>query len=283
MSNITPPIPKLQLILGEPFRALEFSGIQEAPFIEPHRHEYWEIVWCLDNSGTQSIDFIEYQNRRGRLFTISPGQVHRSEFMGKSVRMLIFSPGFAETNPRSTQLVNTVFSTIDRPPYLDCNEEGFPYLESIYTLLQEECEREACDWDLVESLLNSFLRYALRFSKQPFQKGEQKDARIVQLIELIELHYREQKKCQFYSDALALTSKRLNELVKADRDKTVTQLIHDRIILEANRELVFSTKTVKTIAFELGFDDPAYFSRFYRKQKGETPAEFRHRCSDSTI
>jgi len=71
--------------------------------------------------------------------------------------------------------------------------------------------------------------------------------------------------------------------VKADRGKTVTQLIHDRIILEANRELVFSTKTVKTIAFELGFDDPAYFSRFYRKQKRETPAEFRHRCLDSTI
>ena len=145
--------------------------------------------------------------------------------MGKNIRMLIFRPGFAETNPRSTQLVNSVFSTIDRPPYLDCSEESFPYLESIYTLIKEECEREDCDWDLVESLINSFLRYALRFAKTPSQKGEQKDARIVQLTELIELHYREQKKCQFYSDALALTSKRLNELVKADRGKTVTQLI----------------------------------------------------------
>ena len=283
MSNMISPIRQVRLILGEPCRALEFSDIQEDPYIEPHRHEYWEIVWCLDNSGTQSIDFIEYQNRLGRLFTISPGQVHYSEFMGKNIRMLIFRPGFAETNPRSTQLVNSVFSTIDRPPYLDCSEESFPYLESIYTLIKEECEREDCDWDLVESLINSFLRYALRFAKTPSQKGEQKDARIVQLTELIELHYREQKKCQFYSDTLALTSKRLNELVKAARGKTVTQLIHDRIILEANRELVFSTKTIKTIAFELGFDDPAYFSRFYRRQKGETPAEFRLRCLDSAI
>ncbi|YCO01027.1 helix-turn-helix domain-containing protein [Vibrio sp. VNB-15] len=281
MSNMILPIRQVRLILGEPCRALEFSDIQEDPYIEPHRHEYWEIVWCLDDSGMQSIDFVEYDNRLGRLFTIAPGQVHQSEFMGNNVRLLVFTPGFVETNPRSTQLVNRVFSTINRPPYLDCSEEGFHYFDSIYTLLKEECEREDCDWDLVESLINSFLRYALRFAKTPAQKGEQRDTRVGRLVELIDQHYKEEKKSQFYASKLALTSKRLNEIVKGDRGKTVTQLIHDRIMLEANRELVFSTKTIKTIAFELGFEDPAYFSRFYRTQKGETPAEFRHRCSDS--
>ena len=106
--------------------------------------------------------------------------------------------------------------------------------------------------------------------------------RVGQLVELIDQHYKQEKKCEFYASKLALTSKRLNEIVKAERGKTVTQLIHDRIMLEANRDLVFSAKTIKTIAFELGFDDPAYFSRFYRKQMSESPAEFRLRCVDST-
>lgn len=102
-------------------------------------------------------------------------------------------------------------------------------------------------------------------------------------MELIEQYFKQEQKCEFYASKLSLTSKRLNEIVKNERGKTVTQLIHRRIVLEANRDLVFSTKTIKTIAFELGFEDPAYFSRFYRKQMHESPTEFRSRCSDCTL
>ncbi|AXY03544.1 helix-turn-helix domain-containing protein [Vibrio alfacsensis] len=284
MSDTKMIIPNVRLILGQPCRAIELSSEQEEPFIEPHRHQYWEIVWCKEDTGSQSIDFIEYENRANRLFTIAPGQVHLSEYMGQNVRLLVFAPGFVETNKRSTQLVESVFSThAVRPPYIDCSDEGLYYLDSIFTMLKEECERDIddCDWGLVESLINCFLRYMLRYAKTSKLKGGQRDARVGQLIELIDKHYHEEKKCEFYASELALTSKRLNEIVKAERGKTVTQLIHDRIILEANRDLIFSTKTVKTIAIELGFEDPAYFSRFYRKQMGESPAEFRLRCVDS--
>ncbi len=78
-----------------------------------------------------------------------------------------------------------------------------------------------------------------------------------------------------------MTTKRLNEIVKRDKGKSVTQLIHDRLVLEANREMTFSEKSIKKIALNLGFDAPAYFSRFYRSQTGETPTHFRLQCSDS--
>ncbi|WP_264876441.1 helix-turn-helix domain-containing protein [Vibrio agarivorans] len=277
-------IKPVRLILGEPCRAIEPPLVQEEPFLDPHRHEYWEVVWCLDDSGHQSIDFVDYDNKKGRFFTISPGQVHKSDAVGSNVRLLVFALGFVETNTRSTQLVDRVFSTHKQQlPYLDIGEESEHYLVSIFNMIKDECARkEMCDWPLVESLINSFLRYMLKFAIQTDEKGEERDPRVALVIDLIEKHYTKEKKCQFYADSLALTNKRINEIVKADLGKTVTQLIHDRIMLEANRDLVFSTKTIKTIAFELGFEDPAYFSRFYRSKMNESPAEFRLRCVDST-
>ncbi|MEZ9243291.1 helix-turn-helix domain-containing protein [Vibrio lentus] len=276
------PIKHVRLIKGQPCRATELSKNDDDAFLEPHRHEYWELVWCVDNLGSQSIDFVDYDNKVGRIFTIAPGQVHRSELVGENARLLVFTPGFVKTNHRNTQLVDTVFAMHQsRPPYLDCSEEGNRYLLPIFTMIKEECEREDNDWDLVESLVNSFLRYILRFATQSSLKGEVRDSRVNKVVDLIEQHYTKHKHCEFYAQALSITNKRINEIVKAERGKTVTQLIHDRTILEANRELIFSTKTIKTIAFELGFEDPAYFSRFYRGQMKESPAEFRARCADS--
>lgn len=275
-------IPHIYPIKGQPCRVSDLTFIEEGGYLEPHRHEYSEIVWCLDDEGNQSIDFVEYKNKKGRFFTIAPGQIHHSESMGKNVRILTLTPGFIEVNHRSTQLMSTVFAIYgERLPYLDCREEGTQHLTDTFDMLQQECSREHCDWDLVEALVNCFLRYVLRYSMPMTINNEAKDMRISRLITLIEQNYTAEKQCQFYADELALTSKRLNEIVKAEKGKTVTQLIHDRLILEANRSLVFSTKTIKTIAIELGFEDPAYFSRFYKTHMKESPAEFRLRCADS--
>ena len=182
----------------------------------------------MDNLGSQSIDFVDYDNKVGRIFTIAPGQVHRSELVGENARLLVFTPGFVKTNHRNTQLVDTVFAMHQsRPPYLDCNEEGNRYLLPIFTMIKEECEREDNDWDLVESLVNSFLRYILRFATQSSLKGEVRDSRVNKVVDLIEQHYTTHKHCEFYAQALSITNKRINEIVKAERGKTVTQLIHD--------------------------------------------------------
>ncbi|MBN3494609.1 helix-turn-helix domain-containing protein [Vibrio neptunius] len=283
--NTRTVIPNVQLKLEQPCQAIEISGQQEGPFLEPHRHDYWELVWCQENQGTQSIDFIEYDNRRHRFFTIAPGQVHFSESMGNNVRLLVFASGLIDNQSRGTHLIDQVFRPHSgQPPYIDCHEEALIYLSPLFHMLEEECKRdqELIDLGLISALIEGFLRYLLRYASFKNEQGKLRDPRINQLFALIEQHYRTEKKCAFYADKMALTSKRLNELLKAERGKTLTQLIHERLILEANRDLAHSTKTIKTIGLELGFEDPAYFSRFYRKQRKESPAKFRLRCSNNT-
>jgi len=281
---MTQAIKSVDLSLDQPCKVLDLVADSDDFFAEPHRHNYWELLWCLDDKGSQGIDFVEYPNKLGRIFTISPNQVHDSNQMCEHVRLIVFSTDFLEEQHRNNLLMESLFGRYQSvQPYIDLDPAVYSYLEPLFLLMEEECRRDEPDWDIVSSLLTSFLRYLLRFSVKERAPSLTGDRRIPRFVELVEQYYRREKICQFYADKLSLTGKRLNELTRKYLGKTVTQYIHGRIILEANRELIYSNKTIKAIALELGFDDPSYFGRFYRKCSGESPAEFRVRCSDSTL
>jgi AraC-like DNA-binding protein len=79
----------------------------------------------------------------------------------------------------------------------------------------------------------------------------------------------------FYADKLSISSKRLNQILKEKLQKTGMQLIHDRIILEAKRQIIHSEHTIKEIAYLLEFKDHPYFSRFFKQHTSQTPEEFK--------
>jgi AraC family transcriptional activator of pobA len=78
-----------------------------------------------------------------------------------------------------------------------------------------------------------------------------------------------------YARDLGITANHLNAVCRQAVDKSALTLIHERQILEAKRRLVYSALTISQIADELGFSDPAYFSRFFKRLTGTTPKDFR--------
>jgi len=246
--------------------------------VHVHRHEYYELVWCLNDTGSQSIDFQEYPNKSGRIFTISPGQIHASTKIKNNIRIITFSKEFLEYRFSQQKLMEKTFcSRSQSVPYIDVNASE--QLESIFNFMEQECLQNNRNGPLIESLLTSFLHYVHRDSVSAERQNAFGVPRITQLVGLVEQHYKSERKCDFYSESMAMTNKRLNQISKQSLGKTVTSLVHERIVLEARRELLFSLKTVKTIAHELGFEDPSYFGRFFLKQTGESPLEFRERIA----
>ncbi len=93
--------------------------------------------------------------------------------------------------------------------------------------------------------------------------------------ELLEKNYRTQKSIEFYADELGISAQRLNQACKTRGDKTSSELLHERMIIEAKRYLIYMEMSVAEVGYELGFDDPAYFSRFFSQRTGQAPGAYR--------
>jgi AraC family transcriptional regulator, transcriptional activator of pobA len=95
---------------------------------------------------------------------------------------------------------------------------------------------------------------------------------------LLETHYHEHWPVTRYAERLGLSPERLNRLVRTETGRTAQALLHERLLREACRRLVHAaTAPVSRIGFELGFDDPAYFCRFFKRHAGVAPKVFRQR------
>jgi AraC family transcriptional activator of pobA len=101
------------------------------------------------------------------------------------------------------------------------------------------------------------------------------DGTVEALKRMVEENFRKERQIGFYAGRLAMTSDRLNDHVKRATGVTAGHLIRQRVLTEAKRELVFSGRAIHEIAYELGFADPSHFARFFRKQTGMTPQDFR--------
>jgi len=103
------------------------------------------------------------------------------------------------------------------------------------------------------------------------------DATVAQLRMLVDEYFRREHQLGFYAEKLGMTVDRLNDHVKRATGVTAGHLIRQRLLTEAKRQLVFTTQPIQDIAEELAFSDPSHFARFFRKQTGTTPHDFRDR------
>ncbi|GHF48424.1 helix-turn-helix domain-containing protein [Seohaeicola zhoushanensis] len=93
--------------------------------------------------------------------------------------------------------------------------------------------------------------------------------------ELVERNFRREKAMDFYAGEIGVSAQRLNQACKARSGKTASEILHERAIIEAKRCLLYMEMTVAEIGYDLGFDDPAYFSRFFSQRVGQPPGAYR--------
>lgn len=147
-------------------------------------------------------------------------------------------------------------------------------LGNVYQLLQSEYQKSGDNLVILKAILKVFLLKLIKVKEQEFTGHDIHQKRVYDFLMLLESNYLHIRNTDFYAAKLDISSKRLNQILKEKLDKTGMQLIHDRLILEAKRMIIHSEHTIKEIAFQLGFSDRPYFSRFLKKQTGQTPGDF---------
>lgn len=239
-------------------------------FNDIHRHNFFEILWFrqVKKDSQLELDFEHYLIKNNQICILAPGQVFNMKLRGeKGYGFAISREIFQEICEMERILTNGASPFfLDKKSQKDC--------QGLITLLEEECQG-SCRMNLIKAYLKAFCIIITEYlcSKELLINDKQ---RVQNLIMLIENHYITEKETKFYAEKLTISTHHLNDIVRVSRGTTVKKMIAQRLLLEAKRELSFGALTVKEVAFKLGFNDASYFSRFFKKQTGYNPEQFKN-------
>lgn len=255
----------------------------------PHRHNFYHLLFFTEGSGTQAIDFTNFPVRPRQIYFMVPGQVHSWNFNEPADGFVVnFSNSFFQ-------------SFLLRPDYL----ESFPFFngeaaDSVFDIpgdlatriidlfeemLTESEGFERLNLDLLRlKLLNIFILVARLASKNDKNPSSAYNHTLLKNFkQLIEKNFLSLKLPKEYAELLYITPNHLNALCNDLLGISAGELIRNRIVLEAKRLLINVDLTITEIAYGLNFNDNSYFTKFFKKNTGLTPEEFRKRALNTTL
>ena len=268
-------IPNYKLKDDEEYRICKLEEKLTSDFLSPHQHHYFEIIFfteSLKNVYEHSIDFKNYPIVKNRLFFITSRQIHQwliekysGEFKGY---FIVFNESFVKADKALLEL----FDFLNDAPFLDLDDKEVKIAIKLIELIVEDTDskNKAYQQSLIEALLHFFVDK----NQKPFLDMSVNQKRFIELRRLIEEHYKEEKQAYFYAHRMNVSVKRLNEVLKSISSLSITDIIHQRVLLQAKRELSLGSKDIHEVAYMLGYDDPSYFSKFFKKHEGISPSKF---------
>jgi AraC family transcriptional regulator, transcriptional activator of pobA len=267
------------------FKTMEEVEIEHKDDIHlPHRHNYYTIIWVTRGSGTHHIDFKTYQVKEDVIFFISPEQVHDLQMQpNHSGFVMLFTTDFIEQNgiPQHwLQDSGFFFRCDDVAPLLipeSCDKSRL--LQLIEGINTEFRQQKKFYQEAIGSMLKLFLLECKRiYSTLPAERIERSHSGgnlIKQFKDLLDNRFKEWHKVAEYAQALHITPNYLNEIVTQETGNSAKDMILNRIMLEAKRFATYSETSVKEVAYNLGFEDPAHFSKLFKNQEEQGFTDFR--------
>jgi AraC family transcriptional regulator, transcriptional activator of pobA len=246
----------------------------------PHRHGFYVGVLFTKGSGIHEIDFNTYDIVPGSVFMLFPGQVHTWE-VSKDIDGYIFfhDKEFYNLNFTHEKVENyPFFSSTENTPLIILKDDEVSGIEMRFReIVTEYRNGQLMSFQKLCSLLNLLYIDLSRSYLPVAQRAKQNKAQLTQVRRLeilVENNFKGIKYPSQYAQMMFMSEKNLNRICKTTFNKTTSDVIVDRIILEAKRMLVHSKFSVIQISMELGYIDDSYFVRVFKKRTGETPMQF---------
>jgi AraC-like DNA-binding protein len=244
-----------------------------------HRDEHFIFYVQQEGLTELMIDFKNYQMNGKTFLFICPGQVHYYIRQTSPIGYFIFID--------SSFLRNEYRSTFEN--HQNINQVNPILNDSLFELISLIADRVSITTtDIGENIIHSLTDSLMGIMVLEIKSGEKqhqgaidrKTELLSQFRNLVRKHFEKFKKPKNYADILNISVPYLNEIIKQQTGYTVSYWIQQEILLEAKRLLHYTQLSSKEIAFAVGYDDYAYFSRFFKKNVGITPLEFRKNYFD---
>ncbi|OGB15770.1 MAG: AraC family transcriptional regulator [Burkholderiales bacterium RIFCSPLOWO2_12_67_14] len=251
--------------------------------IEPHVHQgLYQILWLQRGSAEVVLDEWRAAVAGPAAIVVPPGVVHGFVFAPETDgRVLTLSARFLVEG--EFQAVGEAFRALFSAPgvlhFSPDDGEAQRLSVQLGELAAEFALPGSADAPVVQWLARAVVWRLARASEQGQREGgeraHQHQALFTRFLLLVEQHFLEHWPLERYASRLGLSTQRLNRLARAGSGRSALELVHERLTREACRRLVYIAAPAASLALELGFEDPAYFSRFFKRRTGLSPQRWR--------
>ena len=264
----------------EIFRISEelISFVEREMALLPHRHDHYTCFFIREGSLYLGIDFKEVEIIGPALLVSYPGQMHHHlkalESSNVEGWILAFDPKFIRENAASA--VEESFSDIILLPF---DREQETWFSALFELIESEVKQDINN-PVTGHLVNGFFtKTAVIFQIQEKERVLEFSSRSMEIVKtfrsLVRQEYIQMKKPSDYAEKMNISVSYLNDTVKLVTGFSATTLIRQEIFRESQRLLCYTNKSIKEIAFQLGYEDYKYFIRLFSKSIGVSPSNFR--------
>lgn len=272
--------------ISQQFQVEVFDANRHFSVKYPHRHDFFEVLYLSKGSGFHIIDGNKYEIQPPCVFFMSPGQAHKIEFSSDiEGYIFIFTSEFYLINQTNqNRLIEFPFffsiRQENRPLILE-SKEDILFLETLFKKgIAEIAKDENYSVELLRSVLDLILTSCAILYKTDENLLTKSKGNVVvkRFFQLVEENYQNNLSVNEYADKLAITPNHLTQTVNQLTGKTSSQIIKSKQVLEIKRLLVHTNLTVTEIAGRLNFPDQSYFTKFFKREAGVSPLQYRFKA-----
>jgi len=271
--------------LPQEFEIVDLAQLYQnfaAEMTVPHRTGFYHVLWFQNGGYSHLVDFNPVEIKPNTLLFMDKNVVQRFDAQGniKGKAILFTDSFFCKTEAdirflKSTILFNDLLSIsqVQLPNQTTSIHALFEQMET-----EMQTDNDTHQSDILRNSLRNLLLYSERErQKQGYIKVEKgADLNyVMQFKELLEANYHERLLVSDYAHQMSITIKRLNQATSKVLGLTPKRMIDTRTLLEAKRVLAHTHKTIKEVGFDLGFNEPTNFIKYFKKHVGSTPVAFR--------
>lgn len=268
--------------MNQPFKIFrlekeEAKKIMAAPD-EPHKHDFEELIIGIEGKLEHFIDFKTTHIEAPYISFVTKGKVHRVIPQLHDGKCTIWVLRFkSEFIPETTFQLYSYYhnhATI-KISYKPC----FNRLVTLCEMIDGEMNQDIPDYGVVRHLLSALFTMieSERRKTEPDEPGIQKTQNITfkNFLKILEENFHRPEGVEFYAEKLFMSARNLNLICQNILQKSVSEIIETRKLIEAKNLLIHTDKTISEIGYDLGYNEKAYFTNVFKKKSGQTPSEFR--------
>lgn len=251
-------------------------------FFQNRQEQLLTIAWNRGENQTVWVDEVMYEYPKNTVVCLMVNQSFRFQ-KPTDVVAWQFNRAFycIVDHDHEVSCVGFLFYGLRDLMFIDLNQTDTNRFDLLLKIFTDEFQtQDNIQAEMLRMLLKRLIILVTRLAKEQAKDFPEKENHydLIRKFNLsVENNYKTQHQVQFYADFLNKSPKTLSNLFAIYNQKTPLQIIHDRITLEAKRLLMYTDKSAKEIAFELGFEEASHFSRFFKTKENASPKEFRER------